>query len=374
MGIFDSFKQIFTSTPAPTDASKPLKVLPEPMLGKKPVPEPVAPRAANPQKSPDDAFLDRLDTAFKAEGAEHFVNFANDALRKANRATRIRTRESYVALAEQKLRDVRGYLGTTKGVSLTNLEAFEKSIAAVRAETETMKVAQADQIAADEALLTMPLDEQCKVLGIDLEVIELDKTPEGWMVDETAYKKPEQAAFAYFKSEGYTGAYCEGTAPLSLLKCACMDYLKLNEPQGDATRVYRSYFEGQCEIHSEKSHEIIEQIRVATDEVVQANLKLLLKAVKGFYPEMDSRGMTAIWKAMGNETAVKIAEIFMQDPYGFRAGWPDLTLAKRGELRFIEVKTSDKIHASQRDTIRELLLPIGEKVSVVKLKAKRKKA
>jgi hypothetical protein len=61
--------------------------------------------------------------------------------------------------------------------------------------------------------------------------------------------------------------------------------------------------------------------------------------------------------------------MFMRNPYDFRAGWPDLTIARENELRFVEVKTTDKLHSSQKNTITEVLKPWGASVSVLQIKA-----
>lgn len=87
------------------------------------------------------------------------------------------------------------------------------------------------------------------------------------------------------------------------------------------------------------------------------------------YPEMSVEGLVALWGAIGAGGWARIAEAFIEAPYDFRAGWPDISMVRGDDLKFVEVKTTDKLHASQKRTILGLLLPHGVSVSVVKLVA-----
>ena len=67
-----------------------------------------------------------------------------------------------------------------------------------------------------------------------------------------------------------------------------------------------------------------------------------------------------LFTALGAERLGDIAEIFAQCSYDLRAGWPDLTLWREGQVRFVEVKSpSDQTHASQALLISKILVPLG---------------
>jgi hypothetical protein len=51
------------------------------------------------------------------------------------------------------------------------------------------------------------------------------------------------------------------------------------------------------------------------------------------------------------ETYVRIFELGLEDYDCIHAGWPDLTLVREGELRFVEVKTTDKLLFSQIEAL-----------------------
>ena len=76
--------------------------------------------------------------------------------------------------------------------------------------------------------------------------------------------------------------------------------------------------------------------------------------------------LLAIWNSIGNEGWAKFTEAFITRPYRVGSGWTDLVIAQGNFLRFVEVKTSDKLSRFQEDVISELLLPLGLSVSVLR--------
>ncbi len=79
----------------------------------------------------------------------------------------------------------------------------------------------------------------------------------------------------------------------------------------------------------------------------------------------------ALWDAMGPNLIARLAAGVLEDPYLFRNGWPDLTLVRDGRVKFIEIKTTDRLHHTQFTTIEELLLPVGLDVSVLLVTAQK---
>jgi hypothetical protein len=90
----------------------------------------------------------------------------------------------------------------------------------------------------------------------------------------------------------------------------------------------------------------------------------------GVYLDVDVTVATllTLWEAIGVRRLSQLAEIVVTDPFYFRAGGPDLTLVRDDDLRFVEVKTTNKLHSSQYDIIREVLQPCSANVSVLRIK------
>jgi hypothetical protein len=190
------------------------------------------------------------------------------------------------------------------------------------------------------------------------------------MFDGMAFAKPEPAAFAYFKSLGFDGTYCEGTGPLMLMKCACLDYLfEVNTFKSREDACMR-YFEAQCKIHEDKSTRIVEEITSATEATIRQNFREVSQVPRysTLYPAISEDGLIAIWYALTPAGLARLAQAFTVAPYDRRAGWPDLTIANGAEVRFVEIKTTDRFHASQKQTIEEMLLPCGASVSAMQIR------
>jgi hypothetical protein len=59
--------------------------------------------------------------------------------------------------------------------------------------------------------------------------------------------------------------------------------------------------------------------------------------------------------------------VFFSDPYAYAKGWPYLTLVEVGEVRFIEVKTTDRLHISQIITIGKMKRAAGLGITVARV-------
>ena len=75
-----------------------------------------------------------------------------------------------------------------------------------------------------------------------------------------------------------------------------------------------------------------------------------------------------ICSVVGLENLAKIANLLCQDPHAFYSrGWPDLMILGPNEFRFVEVKTTDKLHRSQIITMPEMHKVGGLDISVLQL-------
>lgn len=81
--------------------------------------------------------------------------------------------------------------------------------------------------------------------------------------------------------------------------------------------------------------------------------------------------MLELFDHLGVDRLHAIAERFATASYDLRAGWPDLTLWRDGEVRFVEVKApGDSTHASQARLTSNLLVPLGFRVGLAEVRAR----
>ncbi|MGH8497256.1 MAG: VRR-NUC domain-containing protein [Methylococcales bacterium] len=79
-----------------------------------------------------------------------------------------------------------------------------------------------------------------------------------------------------------------------------------------------------------------------------------------FFPGLERWMFVELLDVAGNKLMHSIANKFIEAPYEYRRGWPDITMWKNGELRFVEVKApGDKVRDSQKKIITEFSKPLG---------------
>lgn len=210
-----------------------------------------------------------------------------------------------------------------------------------------------------QAVVLLPLEQQCAILGIGFERL----------ANVLATDEPEIDAWRHFASLGWSGGFCEGGPILLLIRSAALNTLaRLNtfESRQDAcTR----FTEAQLTILRSSAPEIIGAIRSSTHSSVVSCFEEIYASltVQECYPHLSTEAMGTLFNAIGPERLASIAEALFEDPYAYRSGWPDLTLARDDTMQWIEIKTTDKLHMSQVNTIRRMKSLLPGSVRVVQL-------
>lgn len=192
------------------------------------------------------------------------------------------------------------------------------------------------------ALELVPLREQCDHLHLPITDLTLTRKSE-----------PEIDAWRYFKANGYLVSFCEGGPILILIRAACLDtltFLNISKSREDACQ---RFTEAQLTILKDRQHEILAAYENSSRKVVETHFEEIYSypLVKEFYPGLDSVFMGELYECLGVEKMKRVIEKLMESSYELRNGWPDLTLIKSGDVEFLEVKTTDKLHRSQLITI-----------------------
>lgn len=193
------------------------------------------------------------------------------------------------------------------------------------------------------------LDKQCKELSLPLEEIHLSY--EG---------KPEPALLKHFESLGYVGSFNEGYTFLTVLKALMLDKLAELNVFNDRKDACTRYLEAQLTIHKDKVSDIVASIRNTSKKKYLSNLREIFcqPFIQREYASLSFECCEALFNAIETEIFIAVAKKFSENPYSYRSGWPDLILVKGTEVKFVEVKTTDKLHKSQLITIptfREIL-------------------
>jgi len=205
----------------------------------------------------------------------------------------------------------------------------------------------------------LPLKEQCNLLNIPHEKIS--------GLDFRGF--PELAAWRYYTSLGYVGAYCEGGLVLLLIRSAALEALaNLNtfESREDAcTR----FTEAQLEIHKAHASQLLAIIRSSNATQVASAFEEIYASpmISEWYPGITTDAVIRVFTVLGPERLAAITSAIMEAPYTYRAGWPDLTMTNGTEMLWAEVKTTDKLHHSQITTLRRMKALLPGQIRVVQL-------
>lgn len=297
---------------------------------------------------------------------QRMVGVVNESMRIAHDSKNIETRRSRIRVARERLAQLQELAGQYPFLKVQQLAEVERDLGKIEAVTDQMKGPGGADLAA---FLKLSLALQCEALNLPLKVVGLERSEGLWIADGTLHERPEDAALAHLNADGWQGVACEGAAVLMLMKAACLDHLARVNTFGSRADACMRYFEAQCIIHRESAAAIISDIERASEAVVRANLAEIAAQPDylAVYPPMDPAALVTIWRALTPPALAAFAQHIFDDP-GYRAGWPDLTVTSEGKIRFVEVKTTDKLHASQRDVILGILQPSGFDVRILRLK------
>lgn len=209
------------------------------------------------------------------------------------------------------------------------------------------------------ALSKMKLSHQCQELSLDL--IEIHLNYQG---------SPELAALQHFQQEGYIGSILEGDFILTVVKALILDKLEEYSSFYSRKDACVGFLHGQLVVNQNNIADIISSISKISRNKFISNMTEIANEplVQQFYPGISLDIAIAFFDAVDLSIFEKIAIKLAENPYEYSKGWPDLTIIKDKEIRLIEIKTTDKLHASQLKTIPILREILPFEISVCKIK------
>lgn len=142
------------------------------------------------------------------------------------------------------------------------------------------------------------LSHQCEQLGVSFRRCELPRTASGWEAVGQSHGRPETAALALLRAEGWAGAVCEGGPILLLIKAACLPRLTEINTLGNSDNLTR-FLEAQFAINADHLDSIYEAIGNATAAGVRANFEATYAAgVDQYYPGVSGSLIDQLYAAL----------------------------------------------------------------------------
>lgn len=214
-------------------------------------------------------------------------------------------------------------------------------------------------------------EKQAERFGIEHEVVHLDGGGKDWRFHRSdAYKPVELAALDHYHADGWHGCAAEGGLILTLIKAASFKALAVRHADTFIEALYAknvAFPEDRFE-HSD----LLATIEQAAPEQIERNWSIIAASAGDtpcYYPRVQRDHVTGLFNCLGVERLRSIAEVFATAAYDLRAGWPDLTLWRDDEVRFVEVKApGDSMHASQARLISTVLVPLGLRVGLAEVR------
>lgn len=210
-------------------------------------------------------------------------------------------------------------------------------------------------------------EKQAQRFGIEHEALHLDGGGKHWRFDRSNIHKPvELAALDHYLAEGWHGCAAEGGLMLTLIKAASFRAL----PTRHADTFIEALYAKNVAIPEDRFEhsDLLAAIERTSVEQIDRNWTVIAASAGDtprFYPHVQRKHVLGLFKSLGTARLRSIAEVFATASYDLRAGWPDLTLWRDDDIRFVEVKApGDTMHASQARLISTVLVPLGFRVSI----------
>ncbi len=183
---------------------------------------------------------------------------------------------------------------------------------------------------------------------------------------------PEEVICKQLTEKDKHCSWCEGASINILIKAATLDVLEKLNTFSDREDAVRRYLEAQLTILAKSKNEIIDQILSISKERLINNIIEICSddIIKHFYPKIRFDFICLLSDSITRSDLFDIASIFSENPYDYRSGWPDITVIDKSGIEFIEVKTTDYLHASQLRFASDIAKPLGLSCSVYQLKPK----
>ena len=233
----------------------------------------------------------------------------------------------------------------------------------------------------------MALERTAKNLNVNLLQIPLEnKEHNKWKSDLTGqYVSVENAILDLFKIKNWNGYAGEGGLILNLIKAMSFPVISNRHRSCFIEAIYAKNVAFKEDLF--ETDWLLNNIDQATENQVRKNFKIMSSkepytinfgsftstqdtSMLDFFSDLKENLFVELYNALGNKKIREIAEIFSENPYEYRKGWPDVTLWKNNNVYFLEVKApGDRLQKSQKTIINKFMKPLNLNFALVNVSA-----
>ncbi|HQV01900.1 MULTISPECIES: VRR-NUC domain-containing protein [unclassified Novosphingobium] len=271
---------------------------------------------------------------------------------------------------------IRGEIHERSGELEAAIEAYDRALTIDPQVGVARKLAKLQQMkspkgARPAVTKSSRFEQQAQRFGIEHEVVQLDGGGKDWrFYPADNYKPVELAVLDRYQAEGWNGCAAEGGLILTLIKAASFHAL----PDRHADTFIEALYAKNVAFPEDRFEhsDFFAAIDQASREQIERNWAVIAASAGDtprFYPRVQRDHVLGLFECLGVDRLRSIAEVFATASYDLRAGWPDLTLWRNGEIYFVEVKApGDSMHASQVRLISSVLVPLGFRVGLAEVR------
>ena len=225
------------------------------------------------------------------------------------------------------------------------------------------------EIAGVKAIQAMKVEQQCSALDISFETIDTPKTKQ----------KVESFVSEHYSKQGFQSTSLEAGDFFVLMRCASWNLLSRACAYRDTPYLEAMLVDSEDPTkRNEKAvSALLEGVRKSKQKSVVRNFNKIYprSPLEEKFPGLTADYIASLYEVVGARLLYDIAKLFIEDPYQYRKGWPDVTVFKvkknifsssEGQLFLREVKVKDKLLPSQIIAFKKLKSLIPD-IGIVKV-------
>lgn len=219
---------------------------------------------------------------------------------------------------------------------------------------------------------SLPLQEQCSLLGIQLNQISLkwDDNTKKYDFDKTIQiKKVEEAVMYSLRKQGFQGTFYELHPLMQIMQAGCLPYLEESSKKLFEENYRARTFSAQIDMYGLDKKKLVNLITTCHRDTLLEKWKEIYadSSVQKWFPGITVEDISALLTGIPQKTFFQILDAVLKDPLNNSAGWPDIFAYDGDKLRLIEVKTTDKLRESQKYTYIKVIREIGIPVEIIQV-------
>ncbi|MEQ1545540.1 VRR-NUC domain-containing protein, partial [Methyloglobulus sp.] len=216
------------------------------------------------------------------------------------------------------------------------------------------------------------------IFDLDIEEIKAESCTENnkkyWIFDSNHFLSVEEMGLYYYQLLGWNGVSDEGNIVKLIIHA--INYGMQNEtgePIFGYLKRHRAWVDKNNHLLSVTEFLITKLTLAWLTNTLDSNIEYFKRLYSN--ESCDKGNINFVWNGLGKDffqkLILQIVSRCIPNNLGCSAlsGWPDLTLWKNNQIKFVEVKCKDKLHRNQAYWLRNYSLPLMLDTSLLRIRS-----